>query len=52
MEHGGDWAGFEAEFHKYPLDFSQNVSPLGVPAGVLKAAAGALAVSDRYPDPQ
>lgn len=49
--HGGDWAGFEKEYGKAPLDFSANVSPLGLPAGVLEAAADALAAAERYPDP-
>ena len=29
--HGGDWAGYRAEFGRDPLDFSANVSPLGLP---------------------
>ena len=44
MEHGGDWTG-------RLLDFSANVSPLGLPEGVRQAAAKALERSDRYPDP-
>ncbi len=50
-EHGGDWAGFEREFGVSPLDFSANVSPLGVPEGVKAAAIQALGAADRYPDP-
>ena len=38
--HGGDWAGFEREYGYEPLDFSANVSPLGVPEGVQRAIAG------------
>ena len=34
-----------------PLDFSANVSPLGLPEGVAKAITAALATADRYPDP-
>lgn len=51
--HGGDWAGFEAEYGAggKPLDFSANVSPLGLPEGVRSAAAAALAEAERYPDP-
>lgn len=49
--HGGDWAGFEAEYGRAPLDFSANVSPLGVPLGVQKAIAAAAEMADRYPDP-
>lgn len=50
-EHGGDWAGFEREFGVSPLDFSANVSPLGLPEGVKAAAIQALVTADRYPDP-
>lgn len=50
--HGGDWAAFEREYGAAPLDFSANVSPLGVPEGVRAAIAGAIAGVDRYPDPR
>ena len=33
LTHGGDWAGYRAEFGRDPLDFSANVSPLGLPEG-------------------
>ena len=49
--HGGDWAGFESEYGREPLDFSANVSPLGLPDGVRAEAARALETADRYPDP-
>ena len=49
--HGGDWAGFVARHGRTPLDFSANVSPLGVPGGVRRAMERAAAGSDRYPDP-
>ena len=51
LTHGGDWAGYRAEFGRDPLDFSANVSPLGLPEGVAKAITAALATADRYPDP-
>ena len=51
LPHGGDWAGYRAEFGRDPLDFSANVSPLGLPGGVAKAITAALATADRYPDP-
>ena len=53
LTHGGDWAGFAAEYGaKAPLlDFSANVSPLGLPAGVAAAITAALPMADRYPDP-
>ena len=41
LTHGGDWAGFEAEYGRPPLDFSANVSPLGVPWAVRRAVAKA-----------
>lgn len=49
--HGGDWAAFEWKTGCAPLDFSANVSPLGVPEGVQQALCRASAVCDRYPDP-
>ena len=49
--HGGDWAGYETEYGSLPLDFSANVSPLGLPDGVREAAIQALQDADRYPDP-
>ena len=51
LTHGGDWAGYRAEFGRDPLDFSANVSPLGLPEGVAKAITASLATADRYPDP-
>lgn len=51
LVHGGDWAGYRAEFGCYALDFSANVSPLGLPAGVAAAITNALPTADRYPDP-
>lgn len=49
--HGGDWSGFQSEYGFLPLDFSANVSPLGLPASVREAAVRALENADRYPDP-
>ena len=51
LTHGGDWAGFESEYGKKPLDFSANISPLGLPDGIRAAVIEALADADRYPDP-
>lgn len=50
--HGGDWAAFQAEYGAAPLDFSANVSPLGVPEGVAEAIRAAAREIDRYPDPR
>ena len=41
LVHGGDWAGYRAEFGRDALDFSANVSPLGLPAGVAAAITAA-----------
>ncbi len=49
--HGGDWAAFEREYGAAPLDFSANVSPLGIPDGVRAALCAAAEEADRYPDP-
>ena len=51
LVHGGDWAGYRAQFGRDALDFSANVSPLGLPEGVAKAITAALSTADRYPDP-
>lgn len=51
LVHGGDWAGYRAEFGCDALDFSANVSPLGLPTGVAAAITNALPTADRYPDP-
>lgn len=51
LPHGGDWAGFEIEYGEKPLDFSMNVNPMGIPAGVCDAIAKAASGADRYPDP-
>ena len=51
LVHGGDWAGYRARFGRDALDFSANVSPLGLPQGVADAITAALATADRYPDP-
>lgn len=49
--HGGDWVGYAAQYGHAPLDFSANISPLGVPAGVRSAICAAAETADRYPDP-
>lgn len=51
LTHGGDWAGFALAHGGPPLDFSANISPLGVPAGVREALREAAGRADRYPDP-
>lgn len=49
--HGGDWAGFLEQYGAMPVDFSSNISPLGLPEGVRQAAVASLDQADRYPDP-
>ena len=51
LVHGGDWSGFEARYNQAPLDFSVNISPLGIPEKVRRAIVGAITNADRYPDP-
>ena len=51
-QHGGDVEGYLRRFGREPLDFSANISPLGLPEGVRRAAAEALGRADEYPDPQ
>lgn len=48
--HGGDVLSYKKQFQKKPLDFSVNVSPLGLPQGVKQALVDALDASAEYPD--
>lgn len=50
-KHGGDWASYEIEYGKAPLDFSMNVNPLGMSERVKQAIAEAAQTAERYPDP-
>ncbi|MDO5548683.1 MAG: threonine-phosphate decarboxylase CobD [Eubacteriales bacterium] len=50
--HGGDWVSYHEKYGRLPLDFSTNVSPLGLPDSVREAAIQSLDSADRYPDPQ
>jgi threonine-phosphate decarboxylase len=59
-DHGGDIfipglkkrSGFPGAGEDEFLDFSANISPLGLPPGVLKALTGEARHFDRYPDPR
>lgn len=51
LVHGGDWASYREQYGRDALDFSANVSPLGLPEGVKNAIIRALPEADRYPDP-
>lgn len=50
--HGGDWAGQEEFFGGQVLDFSANVSPLGLPDSAREAVLASLHNAHRYPDPE
>lgn len=49
--HGGDWAGYLEQTGTRALDFSANLSPLGMPASVKAALAAAIEDEPAYPDP-
>ena len=49
--HGGDVEGFREEFGREPLDFSANISPLGLPEGVRQGVIDSLSQATQYPDP-
>ena len=51
LTHGGDWQGYREHYGADALDFSANISPLGLPKGIREAAIKALSHADRYPDP-
>lgn len=49
--HGGDVYSHIARYGGAPADLSANISPYGMPPGVLKALLDAAADCGRYPDP-
>lgn len=51
LTHGGDWMGYRETYGRDSLDFSANVSPLGLPEGIKAAVIESLSAADRYPDP-
>lgn len=51
LPHGGDWAGYEIEYGKAPVDFSMNVNPMGMSMHVRYAISKASDKAYRYPDP-
>ncbi len=51
LVHGGDIEGFRQKYGREPIDFSANVSPLGLPMAAREAIVKALNFTDRYPDP-
>lgn len=51
LVHGGDYVGYREKYGRDALDFSANVSPLGMPKAVAEAIGRAAYQADRYPDP-
>ena len=51
LVHGGDYVGYREKYGRDALDFSANVSPLGMPTAVAQAIGEAAYHADRYPDP-
>lgn len=51
LVHGGDWVGFQQEYGHLPMDFSANISPLGLPHTVRQAIIEAISQAEKYPDP-
>ncbi|MEE0299012.1 MAG: aminotransferase class I/II-fold pyridoxal phosphate-dependent enzyme, partial [Christensenellales bacterium] len=51
LVHGGDTVGYREKYGRDAVDFSANVSPLGMPAAVAQAIGEAAYHADRYPDP-
>ena len=51
LVHGGDIYGYREDKGAWPLDFSANVNPFGVPLAVQEAVKAAVTEADVYPDP-
>ena len=51
LVHGGDYVGYREKYGRDAVDFSANVSPLGMPTAVAQAIGEAAYHVDRYPDP-
>lgn len=49
--HGGDWAGYLEQTGRRAIDFSANLSPLGMPAAAKRALAASIEDEPAYPDP-
>lgn len=49
--HGGDILSYYEEFGNEPLDFSANISPLGLPPAIKEAIISSLDNVEHYPDP-
>ena len=52
MIHGGDFYGLEDEKKNQLMDFSANISPLGIPESVKTAMVLAMTQAVHYPDPK
>ena len=44
LVHGGDYIGYRERYGRDAVDFSANVSPLGVPQAVVRAICDAAAI--------
>ena len=51
-KHGGNIEKFKRKYGYYPLDFSSNISCLGMPGGVKNALMDAAGKAVGYPDPE
>ena len=51
LTHGGDIVGFYEKYGEKPLDFSANISPLGLPKAVKQGIINAIEEVEHYPDP-
>ena len=51
LVHGGDWMGYRERFGRDALDFSANVSPLGLPKGRGRCHHGGPAAGGPLPGP-
>lgn len=51
LVHGGDTVSYRERYGRDALDFSANVSPLGIPEAVARAIGEAAFEADKYPDP-
>lgn len=51
MKHGGDIQSYFEDYGSYPLDFSANISPLGIPAAIEVGICNAISAVSSYPDP-
>lgn len=51
MKHGGDIQSYFDDYGTYPLDFSANISPLGIPTAIEDCIRNSISTVSSYPDP-